>query len=344
MPLFRNREIKVYTVILASLSLIFIVWGFLKGYEAGIIVTACVIIISASFYLFTYYRYKEISRLSNYLRRICSGEHSLDIRDNFEGELSILKSEIYKVTVMLSEYNEQLKEEKALLSTQMADISHQLKTPLTSMMVMADLLKSNSLPADKRREFTSRIYAQLERLEWLVSSLLKMSKLDAGVVEMNKREVSALSLIESALSPLLISMELKSISYTVETGSGRQLSSEDEPLNICCDIHWTTEALTNILKNCIEHTPPGGKISITAEDNPLYSEIRIADSGTGISKEDMPHIFKRFYRGRNACPDSVGIGLAMAESIISSQGGDILVESRPGEGSVFKVRLYKVVV
>jgi len=202
------------------------------------------------------------------------------------------------------------------------------------MMVMADLLRDEKLPEEKRREFTSHIHAQLERIEWLVSSLLKMSKLDAGVLEMNPREISARTLIEKALSPLLISMEIKDISYSI-TGEDRVIK---------CDLQWTAEALINILKNCIEHTPEGGRIDISIQDNPLYSEIKIADNGPGISKEDLPHIFTRFYRGKNASPDSVGIGLAMSLSIIRNQQGDITVESKPGQGSTFFIRLYKSVI
>ncbi len=330
----RNREIKILITTLAILSTALIVAAFIRSIETGILMLIAVFLLCSLFLVFTAYRYRQISKLSEYLRRICAGEYSLDIRDNTEGELSILKNEIYKVTLMLSEYNEQLKKEKLLLSEQMADISHQLKTPLTSMMVMVDLLRNPNLPEEKRREFTSRIYAQLKRIEWLVSSLLKMSKLDAGVVEMKLREVPAQTIIERALSPLLIPMELKDITYSVK--------GHNEA--IICDLHWTVEALINILKNCIEHTPRGGRIDISVNNNPLYSEIIISDSGVGIDKEDLPHIFTRFYKGKNASPDSVGIGLAMARSIIRNQQGDISVESKPGEGSTFFVKLYKTII
>ncbi|MEG6613557.1 HAMP domain-containing sensor histidine kinase [Pseudoclostridium thermosuccinogenes] len=334
MAFFRNGEIRILLVSVSIISAILIAGGFVAGVITGFFVLLSVFLLCLVFFLFTAWRYRHIAKLSQYLRRISAGEYSLDIRDNREGELSILKSEIYKVTLMLSQYNEQLKKEKLLLSSQMADISHQLKTPLTSMMVMADLLRDEKLPEEKRREFTSHIHAQLERIEWLVSSLLKMSKLDAGVLEMNPREISARTLIEKALSLLLISMEIKDISYSI-TGEDRVIK---------CDLQWTAEALINILKNCIEHTPEGGRIDISIQDNPLYSEIKIADNGPGISKEDLPHIFTRFYRGKNASPDSVGIGLAMSLSIIRNQQGDITVESKPGQGSTFFIRLYKSVI
>lgn len=334
MFLLRNREIKIMIIAFALLSTALTIIGFVIDTKTGILVLIAVFLLCLLFFIFTAYRYREIRKLSHYLRRISGGEYSLDIRDNKEGELSILKNEIYKVTLMLLEYNEQLKREKRLLSEQMADISHQLKTPLTSMVVMVDLLRDENLPHEKRREFISRIDAQLERIEWLVSSLLKMSKLDAGVVEMKPSQNSGWVIIEKALDPLLIPMELKDITYSVK--------GQNE--TITCDLHWTVEALINILKNCIEHTPRGGKIDISINDNPLYSEIIISDSGEGISKEDLPHIFTRFYKGKNASPDSVGIGLAMAKSIIRNQHGDITVESSPGEGSTFFVRLYKSII
>lgn len=343
MAFFRNREIQILTIVTMLLSAIFITGGFLVSIRTGILILIAVFLLCLTFFLFTVHRYRQIRKLSEYLRRISAGEYSLDIRDNEEGELSILKSEIYKVTLMLSEYNEQLKREKLLLSEQIADISHQLKTPLTSMMVMVDLLRDENLPEDKRREFTSHIYSQLERIEWLVSSLLKMAKLDAGVVQMNRQEIPARILVEKALSPLLILMELKEIAYSMDPAYPINSVNEND-LVLNCDLYWTAEALINILKNCIEHTPRGGKIKISMKDNPLYSEIQIADNGEGISKEDLPRIFTRFYKGRNASPDSVGIGLAMSKSILRIQQGDITVESKPGIGSTFFIRLYKSVV
>ncbi|MBM7581779.1 signal transduction histidine kinase [Caldicoprobacter guelmensis] len=334
MSLWRNKEIKRFAVAVSVLSTVLAIIGFSSSGDAGILVLITAFLLCGAFFAFTAYRYKQIRKLSDYLRRICSGEHFLDIRDNVEGELSILKNEIYKVTLMLSEYNKKLQQEKLRLSEHMADISHQLKTPITSMMVMVDLLGNEDLPPEKRREFTARISSQLKRIEWLVSSLLKMARLDAGVVKMKRERVKVRTLIENALKPLLIPMEVKGITCTV--------TGQDETLT--CDLQWTTEAIINILKNCIEHSPENGKIEIAAQDNPLYFEIRISDNGPGISKEDLPHIFTRFYRGKNASPDSVGIGLAMAKSIIKEQNGDITVESREGRGTTFFIRLYKAVV
>ena len=331
----RNKEIKQVVIAILIVSIIMSFIGFSHSIWTGGMVLLTIFLLSLIFHIFTFKRYKNINKLSEYLRRISSGDFSLDIRDNMEGELSILKSEIYKVTQMLTEYNGQLQREKVLLSDNMAEISHQLKTPLTSMMMMVDLLKDENLPMEKRREFTNLINAQLERIEWLVASLLKISKLDAGVVRMKKELIPASVLIDNLLQVFLISMELKGISYTKTIANH---------LNVYCDEKWTLEALINILKNCIEHTPEGGHINISVMDNALYSEIIISDNGRGIGKEDLPHIFTRFYKGKNSSHDSVGIGLAMSYRIIKNQQGDIQVKSQLGEGSTFSIRLYKTIV
>lgn len=330
----RNKEIKYFIVFMMAVSIPMVILGFIIQPITGVMILLTALALCSSFLLFIKYRYQQIKKLSLYLRRISSGDYSLDIRDNAEGELSILKNDIYKVTLMLSEYNEQLKKEKLLLSNHISDISHQLKTPLTSMMVMVDLLRNDELPQEKRREFITIITHQMERIEWLVSSLLKISKLDAGVITMSPEPVAADQLIKDSLKPFLISMELKEITYQVVASSQM----------IQCDKNWTTEAITNIIKNCIEHTSKGGTIRIEHKDNPLYTELRISDTGTGISKEDLPHIFTRFYRGKNASSDSVGIGLALAYQIMKNQQGDITVTSQEGVGTSFTLRLYKTVV
>jgi signal transduction histidine kinase len=284
------------------------------------------------FVLYTRKRYQDIKKLSGYLRKIYGGDYSLDIRDNMEGELSILKNEIYKVTLILSKQAELLKTEKEQLADALSDISHQLKTPLTSMTVMADLLSNPKLEPEKRKEFTKNIELQLERMEWLLTSLLKLSKIDAGTAQFKNELIEAKKLIRQAVEPLLIPMELKLQNLVIEGKDSAAFTG---------DFNWSAEAILNIVKNCMEHTPDGGTIRIICDENALYTEIRISDNGSGIDKEDLPYIFKRFYRGKNASKDSVGIGLAMAKSIITSQNGDITAESRVKEGTAFTIKFYK---
>ncbi len=332
----RNLEIRIYTGILLVLCAAAALFGGIFG-GAGAALAAFLsgLAVSAAAFLFEYWKYRQIGRLADYLTRINAGEYDLDVRDNAEGELSILKNEIYKVTSRLAEYNEKLRREKVQLADAMSDISHQLKTPLTSMMMMADLLRDEDLPTDKREEFTARLLAQLERIQWLVSSLLKLSKLDVGTVVMKREPVRLRDAVEKAAAPLRIPMELK--------GQALLLNGPEDAA-FPGDLAWTAEALLNVMKNCMEHTPAGGEVRAEWSDNPIYAEIRIADTGEGIDKADLPHIFTRFYRGKNASEDSVGIGLAMAKSILSQQHGEISALSEPGRGTEFRIRIYKTVI
>ncbi|WP_456274826.1 sensor histidine kinase [Bacillus sp. AK031] len=331
--MWRNREIQwfVFLLILITLAATGLAAILLSSSAALFVLLTSMILASVTLY-FTRWRYREIEKLSGYLRKISSGEYSLDVRDNYEGELSILKSDIYKVTLMLSENRSYLEEDKHKLTNAISDISHQLKTPLTSMMVMADLLSDKKLEESKRAEFTQNIRVQLERIEWLVSSLLKLSKIDAGTVNFKSEEVSVSQVIQRAVQPVLIPMDIKEQALTV---------SGEESVTFMGDFQWSAEAIINILKNCVEHTQDKGTISITFSENPLFTEIRIKDNGKGIPKEDLPYIFRRFYKGKNAGEDSVGIGLAMAYSIITSQQGDIEVRSEKGLGTEFFIKFYK---
>ncbi|MFW2504049.1 sensor histidine kinase [Clostridium diolis] len=331
----RNREVRVYFIIAFIVSTIAVACIFFLNVLAGIISFIAFVILFVSSFWFIKREYGELEKLSGYLRRICNGEYSLDIRDNEEGELSILKNEIYKVTLMLSKQGELLKKEKMQLADAISDISHQLKTPLTSMRVMSDLLSNNDLEAEKRIEFTNNIEMQLDRMQWLLTSLLKLSKIDAGTVSFKKDRVAVSELIRKSTEPLLIPIEIKNQTLVIEGGSN---------VSFIGDLYWTTEALINIIKNCIEHTGEDGRISIFFDENPLFTEIKILDNGSGIEKEDLPYIFKRFYKGKNAGEDSVGIGLAMAKSIVTSQNGDINVSSRKNEGTCFIIKFYKVTV
>ena len=327
----RNKEFRRLVVMLAFLFTVTTIAGFLVFPAAGIICGASALLISVAALLFTRQRYRNIQRLNAYLKKINSGDYALDVRDNTEGELSILKSEIYKVTVMLRERSEQLQKDKAALQTAISDISHQLKTPVTSMFVMTDLLLEPSLPDDRRLVFADRIRAQLERLSWLVSSLLKLSRLDARAVKFKRAPVTAQRLLAKAMAPLRIPAELKNLT----------LSIQDNGASLFCDENWTAEAVLNIVKNCVEHTPVGGSIRIACTENPLFAQLRIEDSGPGIDPDDLPHIFTRFYRGRHAADDSAGIGLAMAATIVQEQNGSIDAGRNTSGGSVFTIRFPK---
>ena len=331
----RNREVRVFLLSMCLIGLGGIVGA--AFFSTAIMVHVLIIstlLIGCSL-IFTGWRYREIAKLSGYLRQISGGDYSLDVRDNVEGELSILKNNIYKVTIMLSEQGSLLQQDKTKLTNAISDISHQLKTPLTSMMMMADLLSDTKLPSVKRQEFTRTIRIQLERIEWLVSSLLKLSKIDAGTVLFKQDLIPVKRLLQRALEPVLIPMDIKEQTISLEG---------EETVSFVGDLNWSVEAIINILKNCVEHTAEGGVIAISFSENALFTEIIIADNGKGITKEDLPYIFKRFYKGKHANEDSVGIGLAMAHSIITHQNGDIEVRSKKGKGTQFRIKFYKQVI
>ncbi|NNJ31790.1 sensor histidine kinase [Lacrimispora defluvii] len=331
----RNKEFVRYGLISLFIALCCIVTLWQVNITAGFISIPFFIILLVTFVMFTAKRYKKIKELSDYLAAVYSGQSAMDIRDNTEGELSILKSDIYKMTLMLSEQSELLKRDKQYLSDTLYNISHQLKTPLTSMFVMTDLLSDPNLPRDQHEVFLGNILNQLKRIEWLVTSLLKLSKIDAQAVTFKKETVAIEELLKKALAPLLITIELKSQQLMIEG---------NKSITVSIDKNWTIEALLNILKNCIEHTPPNGSIKIQCEESPLYTKIAIQDNGVGISKEDIPHIFERFYKGKNAGADSIGIGLAMSKSILQSQSADVSVESEVGAGTQFTIKFYKQII
>ena len=331
----RNREIQILLTVMVTISAAAIaVAAFISPAGLALVVILSLLLIGSCL-AFTRWRYRELEKLSFYLREISSGNDSLDVRDNQEGELSILKNDIYKVTLMLSEHRSLLQRDKMQLTDAISDISHQLKTPLTSMTVMADLLSSAELPPVKRMEFTHNIRIQLERIDWLVSSLLKLSKMDAKTIPFKREPVIVKQLIQKALEPVLIPMDIKEQTVSI---------NGDDNVSFIGDFNWTSEALINILKNGVEHTQEGGAIAISFTENALFTEIVIADNGKGIPKEDLPYIFKRFYKGKHASEGSIGIGLAMAHSIIASQGGVIDVMSDGENGTEFRIKLYKQVI
>ena len=276
---------------------------------------------------------KKINEISNYMNSVLNGNYSLDIRSYEEGRLSILKNDIYKITVKLKEQTDMAINEKNNLEMILSDISHQIKTPLTSMYVINDLLKSDKLSKKEKIEFLNKNESQLERIEWLVTSLLKLSRLDNGFVKLKKEKVEVAKLINNCLNPLLIPIELKNQNVV------KQINN----FEIDIDFNWFSEAIINILKNAHEHTNAFGTIKIEASDNSMYSSIIISDNGTGISKQDLPHIFERFYKGDNQ-KESIGIGLNMAKKIIDLSGGEINVLSIPSEGTTFIIKIYKNII
>ena len=291
------------------------------------------LIVMAIFIRYNKSKDKKLKEITRYIEEINNKNYKLDIEDNTEDELSILKNEIYKTTVMLKEVAENSVKDKVNLKDSLSDISHQLKTPLTSISVMLDNITDNpDMDSKTRNEFIKDIRREIINVNFLVNSLLKLSKLDANSVHFINKDVSIDEIITEAIKNVSVLCDLKNVNIFV---------NGDKKININCDLKWQVEAITNILKNCVEHSNDNSKIEIFYEENNVYSKIEIKDYGVGIDKEDLPHIFERFYKGKNSSNESVGIGLALAKSIIESNNGYIDVESEVGKGSLFTIKYFK---
>lgn len=291
-------------------------------------------IISLGIYLiYVITQEKKIAEINEYIKQINNKNYILKIEENDNGELSKLRNELYKTTVLLKETAEISEKEKENLSTAIADISHQLKTPLTSIRIMLDNIQDNpDMEKAVRDDFLADISKQIDWISSLVISLLKIAKFDAGTIKMENKEINAKALIDNIVSNLAILIELKNIEI---------ITNVDEDATFIADYKWQQEALTNILKNAIEHSKQNSKIYITVENTSLFLKIIIKDEGSGIDKEDLKHIFQRFYKTKNSSENSIGIGLPLAKAIIEQNNGYIKVETKYGEGTSFEVKYIK---
>lgn len=285
------------------------------------------------FYFYLKCRQRKIEELIEYVKKIERKEYLLDVEEHSEDELNQLKSELYKIMVMLKEQAGNSKEQSKSLSIAVSDISHQLKTPLTSILILLDnLSESENMEESTKRRFLNEISSQIKGMNWLVISLLKLSKLDAGAVEFKKEEINVKTLLNDILSNLEILAELKQVQIDLFCS---------EQVKILGDYHWNKEAIQNIVKNAIEHTPEGKRIQIKVEENVAYTKINVIDEGVGISWEDQKHIFDRFYKAKNSSEESFGIGLAMAKSIVEKQNGYVSVQSEEGKGTTLSIQYIK---
>ena len=278
-------------------------------------------------------RNKKLNDITQYIHQINNKNYELKIYDNDEDELSYLRNELYKITIMLKEETEKSKLDKENLKISIQDISHQLKTPLTSIGVMLDNIRDNPNMDEKvRQKFIYEINKQIDGMSFLVISLLMFSKLEAGVEQFEKSKISVSELIKESLSNLEIPIEIKNHNVIV---SGKE--------DVCFygDYRWQLEAITNIIKNCIEHTPNDKNIFISYEENNLYTKIKIKDEGEGIPKEDLKHIFERFYKGKKSSENSFGIGLVLSKTIIEKDNGYISCNSIENEGTEFIIKYMK---
>jgi Signal transduction histidine kinase len=305
---------------------------FQMGMNAILLLTIFLGILAIIIYLQR--RQHRIEELQRYMEKLSRGNYCLNLEENNDDELSGLRNEVYRLTVQLKESAALEQGRRQALADSVANISHQLKTPMTSMTILLDNLTENEeMDRITRHRFLTEVRRQLMGMSWLIANMLKLSRLEAGVVELQRTSVEAGQLVEKCTARLQTAAEWKAVGLEVWLQPGAALYVDE---------NWTVEALCNIIKNAIEHSPEGGSVRISASENEIYTKICVADSGSGISGEERERLFQRFYRGSNAAQDSIGIGLALAKEVVEQQHGHIQVESKEGEGTVFSLRFMKI--
>ena len=295
--------------------------------------TITVVILLIIYIRYNYKKEKDIKDIIKCIEQINKKNYKIQIDSISEDELSILKNEIYKTTIMLKEAAENSSKDKLNLKKSLEDISHQLKTPLTSILVMLDnIIEDSNMEEKIRNDFIVDIKRNVLNINFLVQSLLKLSKFDANTVHFVKQENDLKTIVEESIKNVSTLCDLRNINIKLNI---------KENSKIICDDKWQIEALTNIIKNAIEHSKNNSNIIINIENNNVYSMIEVIDFGEGIAKKDIKHIFERFYKCKNTKTDSVGIGLALAKTIIEEDKGTISVESNKLE-TKFIIKYYKI--
>lgn len=329
----RNKEFRWFLYSSIAITLLGAGYCLFISLKAALAIIVVGVILIGCFTFYTIKRYKDIYQLSHYLRAMVEGNYNIEVRNNEEGELSILRNEIFKLTARLNEQHDYLNEDRKRMAVALADISHQLKTPLTSIQMMVDLLEEEQVPLERRAQFMSNIQSQLQRMDWLVKVLLKLSKLDAGTVQFNKQDIKLESLVKAAFKSVQVASTAKNVYMS--------LTEKESPI-LFADEKWMFESILNVVKNAVDHTPEGGNITATWDDNPILTSLTIHNSGKAIDKNDMPYLFKRFYKGKHAQDSSVGIGLSLSLQIMEGHNGTIEVESKEEKGTSFTFKWYKL--
>lgn len=335
MWIYRNKELRIHirTAFLVLLLTTLAAGIFCRETVLAVFLCGCLWMVLHL--LGEYRRYREMRRLSGQVDEILHGDQTMELSHFQEGDLEILRDEIHKMTVRLREQTELLEKEKLTLADALADISHQIRTPLTTLNIIIERMKHPATDDRQRRMLLREAGQMLSKIEWLVNALLKMSKLDAGSVAFHMQDIRMEPFLKEALQPFEIPMEVHGMHCVIQGA---------ENITFTGDYSWTLEAVGNVLKNGMEYTPDGGRLTIVCEENPLYVQLEITDSGSGIPQEDIPHLFERFYRGKNAGNGSFGIGLALSRMILSKENAVIRARNVPGGGGQFQIRFYKTVL
>lgn len=315
----RNVNIIVSTSIIGVMSVLFII----------------------CFCMYLRRRKKDIFELQDYMDKISRGNYELEINDNSEDELSSLKNSLYKIMVYMKEQADSARIKKVMLAQSVSDISHQLKTPLTSTQVLLDNLNDNpDMDYSTRKKFIYEALNQVNGMSWMIVSMLKLSRIDAGVVEFNNENISINKIIEEAVGNLEVIAEIKNVNIEKNIDNRNEDELNKSDIYIKGDYNWNREALQNIIKNAIEHSNDKGTVKINITDNDVYTAVYITNRGEKLSDKQQKQIFERYYSGAKYEDNSMGIGLPLAKAVIEKQGGYISVES-DDEETVFIVKYIK---
>ena len=315
----RNVNIIVSTSIIGVMSVLFII----------------------CFCMYLRRRKKDIFELQDYMDKISRGNYELEINDNSEDELSSLKNSLYKIMVYMKEQADSARIKKVMLAQSVSDISHQLKTPLTSTQVLLDNLNDNpDMDYSTRKKFIYEALNQVNGMSWMIVSMLKLSRIDAGVVEFNNENISINKIIEEAVGNLEVIAEIKNVNIEKNIDNRNEDELNKSDIYIKGDYNWNREALQNIIKNAIEHSNDNGTVKINITDNDVYTAVYITNRGEKLSDKQQKQIFERYYSEAKYEDNSMGIGLPLAKAVIEKQGGYISVES-DDEETVFIVKYIK---
>lgn len=311
-------------------------------------------VLLAVFLVVSLYRHRQICRLAEEIDEVLHSGRTVDFSNCREGDVAVLANELSKMVSRLSSTRDQLSRERNALADSLADVSHQIRTPLTAITLMLPVVERAD-DARERKRAVHELESMIERVSWLVTTLLKIAKVDAGAMRVDKREVRAAEVVRRAVAPLATAMDLRDVNLVLDL---------DESAVFQGDAPWTAEAVENVAKNCMEHTPAGGTVTVTAREDALACTITVSDTGPGIAPEDLPRIFERFYRGRAEVPATsagerrgegadaedvrqpagFGIGLSLAQALVSAQGGTLRAANNPEDGARFEMAFPKLVV
>ena len=346
----RNRQFALQLVLMAVVSAALAAAAWCAACAEAAAGAACAgAVCCALFAAFSRQRYREIARLAAEMDEVLHSGRRVSFSDCREGDVAILRSEVSKMVARLARTSEQLQAEKTALANALADISHQIRTPLTAMSLLVPVAERAS-DEQARRSALRELESMVERVSWLVTALLKLARIDAGVMAFEKRPVRVADVAVRALAPLELSLDVHGVAWSVAVG-GATFEG---------DAAWTAEALENIVKNCAEAAGAGGSVRIEATEDALATRILVSDDGPGIAAEDLPHVFERFYRGRSDAamrggrdgdaavrdevggPQGFGIGLSLAQALVSAQGGSIRARNLAQGGACFEITFPKM--